>query len=172
MVAGTRFSFSGRRTHLNLLTVTSLAHLFPAGTNVTVEQTGIGLSPFKSNLIAWGFSDLVETEMYLARCPACDSGKFATLFASYDYPVQRCGRAGWCFSTLSLVTTSCRRTYSADYFLGGTLPKPDRPSSASRGAQPASIWKVIRYGGARTRQLLEVGCGRGELLGGSGCARV
>lgn len=46
---------------LNLLTAAALARLFPRAVRPRLEYAGIGLGPFKSNLVAHGDSEIMQT---------------------------------------------------------------------------------------------------------------
>lgn len=99
------------------------------------------------------------------RCAVCSSPRRRRLFSHHGYPVGECRACGLRFLDPQPDDATLGRIYSEEYFLGEPGADAEVRVSALKRATAALYVDALRSClGAAEGRLLEVGCGRGELL--------
>lgn len=103
--------------------------------------------------------------MQVSSCKACDGIGQQELFMHEGYPVRRCHSCGLVFLDPQPSDEILSKIYSAEYFLESPdVESQDHVSQIKRRTARLYLDAIMQYGGARNGTLLEVGCGKGDLL--------
>lgn len=103
--------------------------------------------------------------MQASPCKACDSIGQQELFMHKGYPVCQCQACGLVFLNPQPSDEALSSIYSAEYFLESTdAESQEHFSQIKRRTARLYLDAIAQYGGARKGALLEVGCGKGDLL--------
>ena len=102
---------------------------------------------------------------YFEVCPLCESPDLQYLFVKHGFRVVQCGACRLVMQNPQPSDEVLAQIYSEDYFLGGKSPDQRAlVSKMKRATARLYLDHIDSYRKAAGKQLLDVGCGHGDLL--------
>lgn len=103
---------------------------------------------------------------FLKTCPICDSQRLHYAFSKHGYRIVRCEDCRLMLINHQPSDAELAEIYDAAYFLGDDTPAGRAQVAAMKRATARGyLRELMRYRGREGGNLLEIGCGQGELLG-------